>query len=184
MALQATRLVFRVALSNVDRGVEREEPVNVARHPSETQDHVILRVLAWCLLYREGLEFGPGLSTPDTPDLWARDLTGRISAWIECRSVEPERLKKIINGSGAAQIAFVLDDARRAEELRAQLDAWKRPLEHVSVWLIPVSLVAALAEREDRQHRWNVTIVGDHLYLDADGRSLDGPVERLRGDTS
>ena len=181
MALQATRLVYRLTLSNVDRGIEREEPVNVARHPSETQEHVILRMLAWCLLWREGLEFGPGLSTPDTPDLWARDLTGRISAWIECRSVEPDRLKKIVNGSGAAEIAFVVDDARRAEELKAQLDGWKRPLEHVSVWLIPVSLVTELAASEERQHRWRVTVVGDHFYLDADGRSLDGAITRVRG---
>jgi uncharacterized protein YaeQ len=180
MALQATRLVFRVALSHVDRGIEREEPVNVARHPSETQEHVVLRVLAWCLLYCEGLEFGPGLSTPDTPDLWARDLTGRLTRWIECRAVEGDRLKKIINGSGAAEIAFVLSDARKAQALAAELDGFKRKLEHVSVFLIPVSLVAALAQSEDRQHKWRVTIVGDHFYLDADGVSLDGPVERVR----
>jgi uncharacterized protein YaeQ len=176
MALQATRLVFRLALSNVDRGVEREEPVNVARHPSETQEHVILRMLAWCLLCRDGLEFGPGLSAPDTPDLWARDLTGRVSAWIECRAVEPDRLKKIINNSGAAEIVFVVDDERRARELCAQLDGWKRPLEHVSVWLLPRDFVAALAAPDERQQKWRVTIVGDHIYMDG----LDAPATRLR----
>lgn len=180
MALQATRLVFRIALSHVDRGIEREEPVNLARHPSETQEHVILRVLSWCLFQREGLEFGPGLSTPDTPDLQARDLTGRLTTWIECRAVESDRLKKIVNGSGAAEIAFVVSDSRRGEALAAELAAWKRPLEHVSVFLIPVSLVQALAAREDRQHKWRVTIVGDHFYIDADGASLDGPITRLR----
>jgi len=176
MALQATRLVFRLTLSNVDRGVEREEPVNLARHPSETQEHVVLRMLAWCLLCREGLEFGPGLSTPDTPDLWARDLTGRTTTWIECRAVEPERLKKIVNGSGAAEIAFVLDEERRARELCAQLDGWKRKLEHVSVWLVPPDFVAALAASEERQQKWRVTIVGDHVYMDG----LDAAVTRLR----
>jgi uncharacterized protein YaeQ len=176
MALQATRLVFRVTLSNVDRNVEREEPVNVARHPSETQEHVVLRMLAWCLLWREGLEFGPGLSTPDTPDLWARDLTGRVSAWIECRAVEPERLKKIVNGSGAAEIAFVLEDERRAKEMCQQLDGWKRKIEHVSVWVVPPDFVAALAAPDERQQKWRVTIVGDHVYMDG----LDAPVTRLR----
>ena len=180
MALQATRLVFRVTLSNVDRGINREEPVNLARHPSETQNHVILRMLAWCLFYREGLEFGPGLSAPDTPDLWARDLTGRVTSWIECRAVESDRLKKIVNGSGAAEIAFVLDDPRRAQALVAELAGWKRNPEHVSVWLIEAPLVAALAAREDRQHKWQVTYVGDHFYIDANGESLNGAVTRLR----
>jgi uncharacterized protein YaeQ len=173
MALSATRLVFRVALSHVDRGIEREEPVNVARHPSETQEHVVLRLLAWCLYWQEGLEFGPGLSTPDTPDLSARDLTGRLTTWIECRAVDPARLKKIVNGSGGAKVAFFVDDPRRAEEMKAELATWKRP-PAVEIRTVDHALVAALAERDQRQHHWRVTLVGDHFYIDADGRSLDG----------
>ena len=119
MALQSTRLVFRVSLSNVDGGVERdEESINVARHPSETQAHVILRVLARCLFWEEGLEFGPGLSTPDAPDLWAHDLTGRLTRWIECRFVDGERLKKVVNGSGARR------DRLRRRATRAARRRW------------------------------------------------------------
>src|SRR5207302_98574 len=73
-----------------------------------------------------------------------------------------------------------VDDPRRAAELCAQLDGWKRKIEHVSVWLIPASLTSALARREERQHKWQVTVVGDHFYVDADGQSLEGPIERLR----
>jgi uncharacterized protein YaeQ len=180
MALQATRLVFRLALSNVDRAVEREEPVNVARHPSETQDHVVLRMLAWCLLWEEGLEFGPGLSAPDTPDLWTRDLTGRLVSWIECRAVDADRLKKIVNGAGGAQVGFVLASEKRAAEMKQDLDGWKRVPANVSIHVVDSALVTALAAREQRQHKWRVTVVGDHFYVDADGSSLDGPVTRIR----
>ncbi len=179
MALQPTRLVFRVVLSNVDRGIEREEPVNVARHPSEKPTHVVLRMLAWCLLWEEGLEFGPGLSTPDAPDLSTHDLTGRLTHFIECRAVEPDRLKKIVNGSAGARVAFVLDDERRAREMLTELATWKRP-PNVSILHVDPALVKGLAERDERQHRWRVTLVGDHFYIDADGRSLDGAVSRLR----
>jgi uncharacterized protein YaeQ len=179
MALQATRLVFRLVLSNVDRGVEREEPVNVARHPSETQDHVVLRMLAWCLLWQEGLEFGPGLSIPDTPDLWARDLTGRLVSWIECRAVESERLKKIVNGAGGTQVTFLVDSEKRAREMKQDLDGWKRVPANVSIHVVDHALVAGLAASEQRQQKWRVTVVGDHFYVDADGQSLDGAVTKV-----
>jgi uncharacterized protein YaeQ len=180
MALQATRLLVRLALSHVDAGLEREEPVNIARHPSETQEHVVLRLLAWCLHWQEGLAFGPGLSTPDTPDLWAHDLTGRLRAWIECRAVEGDRLRRIVNGSGGAQVAFLVDEERRAQAMAAELDGWKRPPSNVSIAWIDPRLVAELAAREDRQQKWRVTIVGDHFYLEADGRALDGALTRVR----
>ena len=171
MALQATRLLFRVTLSNVDRNIEREENVNVARHPSETQDHVILRMLAWCMLWEEQLEFGPGLSTPDTPDLWARDLTGRITSWIECRAVE--NVKKLV--STGAKVSFVLDDPRKAEEVRKAARELKKG--EVTIYLIDRELVKSLAARDERQHKWQVTYVGDHFYIDADGESLEGSVQ-------
>lgn len=180
MALQATRLVIRLSLSHVDGGFEREEPVNLARHPSETQDHVVLRMLAWCLLWQEGLAFGPGLSTPNTPDLWAHDLTGQLRAWIECRALEGDRLKRIINGSGGAKVAFVVDDRRRAEAMAAELDGWKRPPANLSIVCVDPDLVAALAARDERQQKWRVTIVGDHLYVEADGVALDGALARIR----
>jgi uncharacterized protein YaeQ len=177
MALQATRQVYRITLSHVDRGLEREEPVNVARHPSETQAHVVLRVLAQCYLWEEGIAFGPGLSTPDTPDLWVHDLTGRLTQWIECRALDSERLKKIL--SKGARVTLFFDDERRARELQGELDAWKRSPD-VTILVVDELLVRTLAAREDRQHKWGVTIVGDHFYVEADGENADGAVTRVR----
>lgn len=178
MALQPTRLEFRVTLSHVDRGIDLAESVYVARHPSETQDHVVLRMLAWCLLHEQGLAFGPGLSTPDAADLWTHDATGRLVTWIECGTATAERLRKSLSQHAGAKTHVVLDDARAAEALRSELGEarWPRACPPPIVWLIDPELVRALAAPDERRQKWAVTIVGDHFYVDADGRALDGAV--------
>ena len=178
MALQPTRYEFRLTLSHVDRGLEAAETLIAARHPSETQRHLTLRVLAWCLLHEEGLQFGPGLSTPDTADLWTHDLTGRLTNWIECGAIAGERLRKsLLRHSGAAS-HVVTDDAEDARVMLEELavKSWPRGTPAPIVWTIDRAFVAELAAREERRQRWTVTVVGDHFYLDADGQALDGAV--------
>jgi uncharacterized protein YaeQ len=179
MALSPTRLEFRIRLSNVDRGVEVEEPVIVARHPSETQAHVILRVLARCLLHTPMLEFGPGLSTPDAADLLARGPTGELTTWVECGTATAERLRKILQHN-RVELHVVLDDEARAEALRLELHSLGLPrgARPVQLWAIDPALVRSLAAAEERRQKWTVTIVGDYFYVDADAGSVSGPVTR------
>src|SRR5512144_2903584 len=94
MALTATLYDFDIALSHVDRGVERRLQLKVARHPSETLDRVWLRVLAYAWLWEERLAFGPGLSDPDAPDLEATDLTGRRTLWVRVGRPDPVKLRR------------------------------------------------------------------------------------------
>jgi len=169
---------FRVALNHVDRKLEVEEAVIIARHPSETAEHLNLRVLAWCLLHEERLAFGPGLSDPDAADLWTHDLTGRLTTWIECGTATPDRLRKLVQHNPGAKIHVVFGDERRRAELLPGIAEWKRGQEALTVWNIDQALVKALAAHDERRHKWAVTIVGDHFYLDADGESLDGAVSR------
>src|SRR5262245_12266517 len=117
MALPATRLEYRIALSHVERGVDRREAVVVAQHPSETAVHVTLRVLAWCLLNEERLEFGPGLSDPDVADLWTRDLTGALTTWIECGTADGEKVRKVLQHNPGIVVHAVLSEPRRRDEL-------------------------------------------------------------------
>ncbi|HEY2745395.1 MAG TPA: YaeQ family protein, partial [Polyangia bacterium] len=165
-------------LSHVDRGIDLAETLYVARHPSETQEHVVLRVLAWCLLHEEGIAMGPGLSTPEAADLWTHDATGRLTTWIECGGATAERLRKSLSQHSGARTHVVFDDARAAEALRSELvDArWPRSCPPPTLWTIDAPLVAALAAGEERRARWAVTIVGDHFYVDIEGRSLNGAV--------
>jgi len=169
---------FRVALNHVDRKLEVEDAVIIARHPSETGEHLNLRVLAWCLLHEERLAFGPGLSDPEAADLWTHDLTGRLTTWIECGTATPDRLKRLVQHNTGAQVHVVFGDERRRQELLPAIAEWKRGQEALTVWTIDQALVKALALHDERRHKWAATIVGDHIYLDADGEALDGAVSR------
>ena len=168
---------YRITLANVDRNVDLAHTLIAARHPSETMEHVTLRVLAWCLLYDERLEFGAGLSDPDAADLWAHDLTGRLVTWIECGGASGDKLRKVVQHHAGAAVHCVFSSARRREELLAEIADWKRAGE-IKRWTVDPAMVATLAERDQRRQQWTVTVVGDHFYVEADSLTVEGAVER------
>lgn len=181
MALPSVRYEYRIALSNVDRGVDLAETVIAARHPSETAEHLTLRVLAWCLLHRPGIGFGAGLADPDAPDLEARDPTGRVTLWVECGAADVEKVRRVLAHNSDAEVHAVFAGERRRDELLGQLAAAKRALKdaaRLTLWTIDAALVTALAAREERRHRWSVTVVGDHFYVEADGATHEGAAVR------
>ena len=92
MAVGATIHTFAVQLADVDRGVYDDFTLRVARHPSETDAFMVTRVLAYCLEFEEGIAFSEGISSTDEPAVLVRDLTGRITAWIEVGAPDADRL--------------------------------------------------------------------------------------------
>jgi uncharacterized protein YaeQ len=177
MALPSIRYEYRIALSHVDRNLQLDTTVIAARHPSETAEHLTLRVLALCLLYRDGLAFGPGLCDGDASDLEARDPGGDVTLWAECGAVEAAKLRRIVQQNARAEVHVVLADERRRRELQegiAALPHGIRDAERVVLWHVDPALVAALARHEERRQRWTVTIVDGHLYIEANGESVDG----------
>ncbi len=186
MALPSTRMDFRIDLSHVDRNRQASERVVVARHPSESGEHVVLRVLAYCIFHEEGLAFGPGLSDAEGADLWTRDPTGRITTWIECGAAPFEKLKKIVQHNAGAAVYALFSDARRRDELleaaRASGPRAGKVADAISAWTVEPRLVEALAEKEARSSKWVVTIVSDHLYVEVDGVTLDSELLNARLD--
>jgi uncharacterized protein YaeQ len=186
MALPSTRMNFRIALSHVDRGIDVSERVVVARHPSETAEHVMLRVLAYCLFHEEGLAFGPGLSDAEAADLWTRDPAGRLTTWIECGAAPFEKLKKVVQHNAGVAVHALFSDPRRRDELidgaRASAPRASKVAGAIALWTVDHHLVAGLAENQELRRQWGVTIVGDHFYIEADGATLDGEVVRGRLD--
>src|SRR5712671_2178158 len=95
MALTATIHNFDIELADSDRGVFESLALRVARHPSESEEYLLTRVLAYALEYRPGIEFSKGgLSDTDDPPLSVRDLTGRWVSWIEVGLPDAARLHR------------------------------------------------------------------------------------------
>jgi len=83
MALKSTIFKAELSIADIDRGYYRDHALTIARHPSETDERMMMRILAFALHADDALEFGRGLSADDEPDVWRRDLTGAVEQWIE-----------------------------------------------------------------------------------------------------
>ncbi|GAB5413448.1 MAG: YaeQ family protein [Congregibacter sp.] len=94
MALKSTIIKIKLTVSDMDRHVYQDFPLAVARHPSETDARMMLRVAAFAMHADERLAFGRGISTQDEPDLWRQELNGDISLWVELGTPDPDRLRK------------------------------------------------------------------------------------------
>src|SRR6187401_739300 len=94
MALSATLYNFDTEIADIDRGVYQTLALRLARHPSETPEFMLTRLLAYCLEYTEGIEFTEGVSAGDDPAVVVRDMTGRITAWIEVGMPDASRLHR------------------------------------------------------------------------------------------
>jgi len=99
MAAGATIYTLAIELSDADRHVYQSLELRLARHPSETAEFMLVRTLADCLEYQDGIALTDGVAAVDEPAVLVRDLTGRITAWIEVGAPTPERLHR---GSKAA----------------------------------------------------------------------------------
>jgi uncharacterized protein YaeQ len=179
MALPATLLHFDLRIAHADHGVERDVPVKVARHPSETAERVWLRVLAFAWKWREGLAFGPGLCEPEAPDLRVVEPDGRASLVVRVGKPEAARVERDVNQNAGAQVAVLFESPRRLEAFLAEgRDARLTRLARAELAAVDPALLRALAAREDRRIRASVTLVADHLYVEVGGEMAEGPLAR------
>jgi uncharacterized protein YaeQ len=104
MALKATIFKAQLQIADMDRPYYGDHALTLARHPSETDERMMVRLLVFALRAHEHLQFGKGLSDPDEPDLWRKDLTGLIEDWIELG--QPDE-KAVLKACGRARRVFV-----------------------------------------------------------------------------
>jgi uncharacterized protein YaeQ len=180
--MHSERREYRLTFTNVERSVNISRSLVLSRHPSETLEHLTLRILTWMLLYQEGLGFGPGVLVGDDADLIAHDLTGAVSTWVACGDISPRLARKIVQHNRQAQVHVVFAGRARRDAFVAAVAAERgerpRGWERLSIWTIDEDLVAGLAERQDLRQTWTVTLVGDHVYVQVDDRAYDGAVIR------
>jgi uncharacterized protein YaeQ len=176
MALSSTMYTFDVALSHIDRGVYESLSIKAACHPSETEDYLATRVLAYCLEYDEGIAFSKGLSEPDEPAISVRDLTGALRAWIEIGAPDAARLHKASKASPRVAV-YTHKDPRLL--LRAYEGQRIHRAETVELYAPDRALIDAIVGHLDRRVRVALTVADGHLFLDIGGRTASGALERI-----
>jgi len=175
MALTATIYTFDVDLSDVDRGTYASLSFKAAQQPSETNEYLLTRALAYCLEYREGIVFSRGLADPSEPPVSVRDLTGAIQVWIEIGSPDADRLHK------ASKVAprVVIYTHKDPRQLLRQLEGARiHKRETIEIRAVDRALLEKLVQRMDRRMKFALSVTQGHVYITfSDGETLDGVVE-------
>jgi uncharacterized protein YaeQ len=181
MALSATVYHFRIELSDVDRGVYEALDLRVGRHPSESMPYLLTRVIAYALLYEEGIAFTKGLSTSDEPALWVRDLQGNLTVWIEVGTPSADRLHKASKACPRV-VVFTQHDPRLLVK-EAQTRTIHKAAE-IEVYALPEDFLDQLAALTDRNAEWSLSRNDGQLYITVGEDSVSCAVTRqsLLGD--
>ncbi len=176
MALTATIYNFDIQLSDVDRGVYESISARVARHPSETEEYLLTRVLAYCLEYTEGITFSKGLAEPDEPAIAVRDLTGALQVWIDIGAPDAARLHKASKASPRVVVYTHRDPATVVRQLAGERI---HRADAVELYGFGRELLAGLGASLDRRTAWDLSVSDRQLYVVAGGKTWSDEIVRV-----
>jgi len=163
MALKSTIFKADLQIADMDRRYYGDHTLTVARHPSETDERMMVRLLAFAMHADEALSFGRGLSTDDEPDLWQKDLTGTIEIWIDVGLPDEKRVRR---ACGRARQVFVYSYGGRGAELWwDQVNARLGRVENLSVISLPAASTQALAKLALRNMQLQFTIQEGQIWI-------------------
>jgi uncharacterized protein YaeQ len=175
MALKSTIYKATVQIADMDRQVYREPALTLALHPSETEERLMVRLLAFALELPASdsqgeLVFARGLSDSEEPDLWRRDLTGELKQWIEVGQPDERRLQRAC--SRADRVALYCYSAAAPiwwNGIRGKLTR----LNNLDVWRLDATQSQALAKLADRSMQLQVTVQDGHVWVHAGTGSVE-----------
>ena len=176
MATGATIYNFDIDLADSDRGVYETLALRLARHPSESEEYLVTRVLAYAMEHAEGIAFATGgLSDPDEPAITVRDLTGAVRVWIEIGSPDAARLHK----ASKASPRVVIYTHKDAERLVLRLSGERiHRADALELYAIDPTFISALTSRLDRRMAFALSISDRELFVSIGDDTLTGQVVR------
>ena len=179
MALKATIFKATLQIADMDRNYYGEHALTIARHPSETDERMMVRVLAFALHASERLAFGKGLSDGDEPDVWEKDLTGAIHTWIDVGQPDEKRIRK---AAGRADHVFVYNYGapHGAGLWWAQVESALVKTRNVTVVRLPPDSTRDLTALAGRSMRLTCTIQDGDVWLSNDAGSVQIHSETLK----
>ncbi|CAN7230418.1 YaeQ family protein [Rhizobacter sp. LjRoot28] len=181
MALKATIYKASIQLADMDRNVYGDHAVTIARHPSETDERMMMRVLAFALNVPSdndhgALEFAKSLWDTDEPDLWQKDLTGQITHWLEVGQPDDKRLMK---ASPRAERVTVYSFASSTPVWWSGIATKITRARNLTIWQVPPEQSQALAELAQRTMQLQVTVQDGTVWIGDGQRSVEIAPERL-----
>ncbi len=171
MALKATVFRVELTLSDLDREVYGTFPLTLARHPSETDERMMVRLLAFVLEADDRLEFGAGLSTDDEPALWRRSLDGRIERWIDVGLPEPKRLKQALGRAETVRV-IAYGDTRVGPWWSKHAAAFRALGDGLEVLVLDDAACGELAALAERGMRLSVTVQDGAAWIAAESGAM------------
>lgn len=171
MALKATVYKAQLNVADTDRNYYADHHLTLACHPSETEERLMIRVLAFALYASEHLAFGRGISDEDEPDLWEKDLTGEILRWIELGQPDETRIRKACHR--AAEVVVITFGARASEPWWEKIRHAVERFDNLTVLRIPAEACEALAAMADRSMNLQVTVQDGAAFVSCGERNVE-----------
>lgn len=162
MAPNATIFKATLHIADMDRHYYEDHAVTLARHPSETDERMMVRLLAFALYAHEWLAFGKGISSEDEPALWQKDLTGLIERWIEVGQPDERALRK---ACARARQVVVIGYGRVADQWWKQNGGTLQKLTNLTVLSLPPATTQALAALASRNMTLQCTLQEGSVWV-------------------
>lgn len=178
MALPSTIYRASVQLSDLDRQVYESLQTTIAQHPSETQERLLARLLAYSLCYEEELSFTKGVGSGDEPDLWSKGPDGRVRLWVEVGQPDPERLAKSCRH---VQRAVLFAFGPTLNRWLTQHQQKLAPVHNLTVVALDFGFLGKLTADLERVINWSLTVTEGNLYLTVGDRTLEAGLEHVSG---
>ncbi|WP_444677693.1 YaeQ family protein [Halomonas sp. E19] len=171
MALKATIFKARLQIADMDRHYYGEHALTLARHPSETDERMMLRLLAFARHAEEDLAFGRGVSADDEPDLWLKNLSGEIDLWIQLGQPEEREVRRACGR--AKQVVLYTYSGQGARIWWEQLGNKLAGLANLSIYDISPESMSALGQLAARSMVLNITLQDGALWVSDDKTSVE-----------
>lgn len=177
MALKATIFKANLQVADMDRNYYGDHSLTIARHPSETDERMMVRLLVFALHADEALSFCKGLSADDEPDLWQKDLTGAIDLWIEVGLPDDKRMLK---ACGRASHVLVYSYGSSSQVWWNQTAGKIERARNLRVLQLPASATLELARLAQRTMQLQCTIQDGQVWMSDSERTVQIDLNVLR----
>jgi uncharacterized protein YaeQ len=178
MALKATIFKVDVQIADMDRHYYQDHALTIARHPSETDERMMMRVLAFIIHAHDALAFGKGLSSEDEPDLWQKDLTGAIELWIEVGQPDD---KRILKACGRSSRVIIYSYSATSNIWWNQVGSRIERARNLTVINVAPAASMALAAFAQRSMQLQCTIQDGEIWITCNGETVQVDLTVLQG---